>query len=1172
MADNLTYEQRQAVTDRGGKLLVSAAAGSGKTKVLVDRIISYIKDPVDPANIDDFLIITYTKAAAAELRGKIAAKLSEAVSAEPQNRHLQRQLQRLYLTKISTVHAFCGDILREFAYYVDIPADFRIAEENECLELQTIVLEKILDEAYIEAQPESDFYAFVDSQGYGRNDKQLPQIIAKLYDSARCHMDPEGWLDTCIASVNASEISDLSDTPWAQYLIADLHNYLDLQICALNNCIDKASGCAGMDKPIALFHENVAQLQLLRGCNKWNAIVANSAISYGTLTFPRKNVDVDMAARMKAVRDACKKGLQSKLRRFTDTEDQLRADMERNAAATRGLVALTRKFAYEFDCVKKRRRFLDFSDLEHKTLELFLGKQRTGATKLAQEVGERFREVMVDEYQDSNEVQDAIFSAITQKRKNCFMVGDVKQSIYQFRLADPQIFLKKYRNYAYSEEAEPGQGRKILLNKNFRSGQGVINAVNDVFSTCMSEQVGGLTYGEDEMLKKGNAVDSLSESEVELYGIIAKNGAYVDEANFVAHRIFQLLDGNHMIHEGDQLRKIRPGDIAILLRSPGTTEGYYIQALERAGIPYCTKNESNLLEAEEILALRAVLEIVDNPLQDIPLLAAITSKVFAFTADDLAQIKSANPDGCFYDALRNSDLEKAKQFVLLLSDLRRKARQNGLLPLLKHIFTATKIDSIFGALPDGEARVENLQRFYNMAVDYDAGDGKNLSRFLVHLKVFDQKGIQTAKTQANTDAVTVLSIHKSKGLEYPVVILPALSKGFNNESAYDMMLCDKDLGLGMSCVDQKNRVRYPSAPKRAVSAKILSDGLSEEMRILYVAMTRAKERLIMTYSDKNFESVLHEMSLRMSCSDPRLLTMEADCPGKWVLLTALQKGEAGAFFRYADQPEDLKTSDTPWLIDVIIPELIPEGDAVPVEPIRKSENLNKVLDSINASINYTYLHKTATTIPSKQTATQIKGRAKDTEVAEKTMQNYAFMRSFRKPSFIAEDTTGAKLGTAMHIVMQNIRFDLCKDAKGAAGELARLCNEGYITEDQKNSVEPEKIARFFATDIGQKLTNAKDVLREFKFSILEDASRFDADVQDEKILMQGVVDCAIVEDDGITVIDFKTDRISEKALNMAVSRYRLQVSTYADALSRIYQKPIKAAKLYFFELNTFVDI
>ena len=411
MAEKLTPQQEAAVMNRGGKLLVSAAAGSGKTKVLVDRLMSYLLDPIAPANLDDFLIITYTKAAAAELRGKIAAKLTEHIAADPTNRHLQQQMQRLYLAKISTVHSFCSDILKEFSYKLDISSDFRLADESEAAELQILASERVLEQAYAEGN--EDFFAFVDTQGLGRTDYQVPMIIFDVYERSRCHLDPDQWLEGCLSSSCVDGLTDAGQTVWGRYLMDDLFAYLDMHLTALRTCALRANATAHMEKPAALLWDTITQLQRLRDSQTWDDIIVNKDISYGTMRFDKKCEDTLLIDQIKAVRSACKDGLEKKLKIFANESDRVLDDISRTTSAMRGLIATVRRFSQEYQTMKRSRRIVDFSDLEHMALDLLVGKSRSAPTSLAYEIGERYREVMVDEYQDSNAVQDRIFSALT---------------------------------------------------------------------------------------------------------------------------------------------------------------------------------------------------------------------------------------------------------------------------------------------------------------------------------------------------------------------------------------------------------------------------------------------------------------------------------------------------------------------------------------------------------------------------------------------------------------------------------------------------------------------------------------------------------------------------------------------------------------------------------------
>ncbi len=1165
MADKLTPQQSQAVNDRGGKLLVSAAAGSGKTKVLVDRLLSYLTDPVAPADLDEFLIITYTKAAASELRGKIAAKLTERIAEDPENRHLQKQMQRLFLTKISTVHGFCGDLLREYAYKLDLPSDFRVADENECSQIRQTVLTDLLDQAYLTDLQDGDFRAFVDTQGLGRDDRMVPELIEKVYDSARCHLDPDGWLEDCIARSDLESVQDLLQTVWGKYLMNDLQEYLDAQIHVMQQCIYQAQQCGGLEKQVLNLQDTLLQMQQLSGYTLWDDIVSHNKVEYGRLVFPKKNPDPELTERIKAARTACKKGLEKKLQAFTDLSEQALADMEQCAAGTRGLVALVRRFEREYSSAKRRHRILDFGDLEHKTLDLLLGKNHSIETAAAREIGRRFREIMVDEYQDSNGVQDAIFSALTRERQNCFLVGDVKQSIYQFRLADPGIFLEKYHSFLPAEEAGPRQGRKVFLSHNFRSGPEVISAVNDVFSACMTRKVGGLDYGEAESLREGVHHNPIPQA-VELHCIDVQEDTYKEEAAFVADQIQTMLRSGTMIRRGDGMKAVEPEDIVILLRSPGSVGQHFQQALEGKGIRCVSGGGGDLLETEEVGTLRCLLQIIINPRQDIPLISALMSPVFGFTADDLAQVRSKQKKGSFYDALVDSRLPKAEPFLSVLTSLRRDARQYSLSQLLEKCYVLTRIDSIYGSMESGAVKQKNLQAVFKLAVDYEQGGLRDLAQFLQYLDSLEGKGIP-APGGSSSGSVTIMSIHKSKGLEFPVVFLCGLSRAFNRESLRSQILCDQTLGLGLSVAEPHTRVRYPSTAKRAIMVKTAAESLSEEMRVLYVAMTRARDRLIMTFAEKNLQAVIQDMALRMDFDGGDLICRETSCPGKWILLSALQRMEAGQLHGLGGRPGEIKLGDHPWKITVSGAAVSDtEASVSKEELLQLPENAVSMLEK---GICFSYPHVAATWAPSKQTAT---GRKNSVEAVAFSYGDQEFQGKWRTPSFISSRKDARAYGNAIHAAMQYIRYENCNSLDMVREEIQRLLAEGFLTEEQAAMVDSKKIRKFFETDIGTRLTSGTPFLREFKFSLLDDGTNYSPELIGEKVLLQGVVDCALVEADGITIVDFKTDRVSDDTLDRSAAQYRPQLDTYAEALSRIYELPVKEKYLYFFHINKLLKL
>lgn len=1156
MAERLTQQQRQAVYDRGGRLLVSAAAGSGKTKVLVDRLMRYLCDEKDPANIDDFLIITYTKAAAAELRGKIAAKLTQLLALDPQNMHLQRQLQRLYLTKISTVHAFCGDILREYAYELHLPGDFRVADENECNELRERVVDKVLTQFYEEKADDPHFRAFADTQGLGRDDRLLWQIVLQVYDSARCHADAQKWLDDCRKRVQPSACDDAAQTEYGKYLLAQLRVALEEQITTMERCAALMAAQDGCEKQTALLNDNVSALRYLSQATTWEDVRTRADISFGTLRFP-KDFDEELKLQIKSLRDSCKKELAKSLVPFADDSAQVLRDMASSCEAVEGLIALVDAFGESYGAAKRSRRILDFGDLEHKMLDLLLGKQRTSRTAAAREIGARFREVMVDEYQDSNAVQDAIYAALTDERKNLFMVGDVKQSIYQFRLADPGIFLKKYDRFVDAENARAGEDRKVLLTQNFRSRESVLESCNDVFRACMSAEVGGLQYTDDVALHKGGD-DTSAGAPTQLHCIDVRQETYPEEAAFVAKHIRSLLDSG----------QYRPEDIAILLRSPGSAGGYFQRALSEQGIRYATGGGVDLLQTEQIGTLYAILQTIYNPRLDIPLVAALSSPAFGFTADDLAAVREKHKMCTFYDALCRDESEKSRAFLQQLQRLRAVMRSGSLTQIIEQVLLETSMQELYGAMEDGNARVNDLQTFYQLAVEFEAAGKRDLGRFLEYLQSMQEKGLISASEQSMPDCVSIMSIHKSKGLEFPVVYLCNLSREFNTESRRAAVLCHKQLGLGLSAVDREKRLRYPTVAKRAIAAKLGEESLSEELRVLYVAMTRAKERLIMTYASKKLEKKLGDLTQRLQLCPTQMLARKALCPGDWVLLTALQKTEAGALHALAGKPAHTESGKYPWDICLdsapqpTVDTSVEQQNEQPIDEAQFSE--------LSRGLSFRYAHASAVSAPSKLTATGLKGRYQDEEAAENTPAPASAHRC-REASFAQRELQGKDYGNALHLLMQHIDYAACGDAAHIRAEIDQLTAQNFLTAQQSAAIRPETVAAFFATPLGQKLRKG-NVVREFKFSILLDADELHLAPHGERVLLQGVVDCALIEDDGITIVDFKTDRVSDETLPQKIAQYTPQVRAYAKAMQRIYQKNIKQTLLYFFHTAQFVPI
>ncbi|MCI8524377.1 MAG: helicase-exonuclease AddAB subunit AddA [Oscillospiraceae bacterium] len=1181
----LTAAQAAAVQNRGGALLVSAAAGSGKTKVLVDRLMDRICDPAAPRNINDFLIITYTKAAASELRGKISAELGRRLAGTPGDRHLQRQQSLVYLTQISTVHAFCADLLRTYAHLRDLPADFRVAEELECAQLRQRCLETVLEDAYQAAAQFPALEAVTDILGSGRDDRGAAAAVEALYHAAQCHPDPEAWMDACARTLDMAQYAGCAETPWGRELLARFRDFLEAQQALLAAALEDMAELPPLEKAYRpAFQETLEHLELLASLREWDAVSETLALPHKRLQPARGFEDKVLLERFKGVRSRCLDGLKEWRGVFYGGDGETMDDLRGTAEALLGALELARRLQKAYAAEKRRRRMLDFGDLEHEAIRLLTDRAARRPTAAAREVAARYEEVLVDEYQDSNQVQECIFAAIAREGRNRFLVGDVKQSIYRFRLADPGIFLEKYKRYAPAAEAGEGVPRKLLLSENFRSRPEILAAVNDVFCAVMSEAVGDLAYGPDEMLRPGLSFAPAAGPVVELHCIEtaapegASAGKTQTEAQFVAARVAQLLAGGR-IEEQEGSRPVRPEDIVILLRSVSSAAPAYAAALRVRGIPCRSDRGESVLDSREVETLISLLQVIDNPRRDIPLVSALESPLYGFTAQELAEIRARSRGGSFYDALCAAAPERphVQDFLTQLEDLRAQARWLPLHRLVRLVYDRTRAEAIFGAMEGGAQRRANLRTFFTFAAGYPAGGAAALMQLLSDVEARRAQG--TALPPENTaagGAVQLMSIHKSKGLEFPVVILADLSRRFNAEDLRRGVLTHPQLMAAASMLDREQGVRFPTIGRKAISMRLQQESLSEELRVLYVAMTRAKNRLIMTYCSKFVRTELENLAAEAALPAPPSLSARARCPGAWVLMAALCRSEAGALHEAGARPRACAVSEYPWDIrfhsggtQATAPDVSAAAEEAAVPPPLPD------LADLRRRLDYQYPHLGASRVPSKVTATQMKGREVDLEASE----DAAAMlpppaKPLRRPSFVTAKTalTPAEKGTANHLFLQFARYEDCGSEAGLDRELERLLLEEFLTSEQVRAVERQAMLRLFASPLGQRILGCPQVVREFKFSILVDGSFYNPAMAGEQLMLQGVVDCLLVEDDGLTVIDFKTDRVRPGGEDTRAGRYAGQLQAYAMALSRIYGLPVRRRCLYFLTTGRVVEV
>lgn len=1172
----LTEQQRAVVEDRGGTLLVSAAAGSGKTKVLVDRVLRRIVE--EGKNIHEFLIITFTNAAAAELRGKISAALTKELARQPDNRHLSRQLNLLHLSQISTVHAFCGSLIRQYGYLLEIPADCRLLEESERLELLDRQLEELLDEAYEHGGEQ--FRCLTDTLGAGRTDQKLVDLVKAMFEKIQSQPYPEKWLRQ--QEVYMKPGTDLAETVWGRLLMDSARERISWLIARYDWAISVMEGDALLTpKYLPCYRNQRTSLQRMLTAldGPWDGLADAFQMDYPRILV-QKYPDPELLEEIKAVKSDGKDLLEELRRLFGRSSAALIAEQARVAPALEALIDLVGQLEKRFSAEKRRKNLLDFSDQEHLAIRLLVHPESSRPTEVAKAVAGRFTEIMVDEYQDSNRVQELIFTAICAPGDtNRFLVGDVKQSIYGFRQAEPGIFLEKYRTYVPADMAREGQCRKLVLSKNFRSRPELLNAVNDVFSVVMSEPVGDMIYGSEERLYPGlDTYPSSSGPHVELHVLETEKASgqeeskYQREAAWVTRRIAQMLRDKTPVRDGDGLRPVQPGDIAILFRARDAM-GLYSRALKKAGIPVASGGGEDLFQAPEVKVLVDLLRVLNNPHQDIPLLAVLCSPVFRLSNDQLAAIRSGSREARFYDAMRACDAPWCMAAVRKLEDLRQRADGMSADVLVWTLLHETGILAAYSAMEDGGRRRENLLAVYQLARKAASDGYLYLYQLLRSLDRAARRGNITGTEEL--DGVVLTTMHRSKGLEYPVVFLVDLSRKFNFQELKEPVLFDSDMGIGAKITDTEQKLRYPGLCYEAVRYKKRRDLRSEELRVLYVAMTRPKDYLIMTYASEYAASALNR--LRAGAGNPAEVwaATEAGCLGDWVLLAALSRLEAGALFAVCGRPRaGLMGSDSPWRICYEKLEQVELPQSVwTVQQKAGSETTVPSPAQLLERLAWKDSHRLASMTPSKLTATQLKGRDKDQEAAEGAKVQARLPR-LRRPEFILEKQglSATERGTAVHLFLQYADFARCTDTDGVISELDRLCDEEFLTDQQAAAVVPETVAALFSSEVGRQMLDTRHLIREFKFSILEDASAYYTGVDGEQLLLQGVVDAAILDEDGLTVIDFKTDRVTAASAERRAEEYRGQMEVYRRALERIFQKPVRQLVLYFLEAGKAVAL
>ena len=1135
-----TSAQRSAIEESGRAVLVSAAAGSGKTRVLTERLLRRIDSDAD---IDSFLVITFTKAAAAELKGRILDEISERLAVDPDNRRLRRQSALCAKTQIGTIDSFCQSFLRKHCHAAQLSPEFRVIEEDRAEAIKQRVIQRVLDACY--EAPDENFRLLSDTVGAGRDDKRLADTVLELHRKTQSHARPELWLRQQLEALEPAE-TDAGSTVWGAQMLEGMRDdalywaqRMD-EMCALaaNDAVVAAKYGPGFAETALSLHN------FARACSLgWDRARQALPISFprlGTITNPP---DPELKEYTKAVRELCKKSCAKYDKLLSASSEKLIADMHKTAPAMRALIELTLRFDRAYAAEKRRRAEVDFADLEHLTAQL-LTNEDGSPTELARETSRRFCEIMVDEYQDVNRVQDDIFRALSKNGENLFMVGDVKQSIYRFRLADPLIFTEKYEKYAFLSDAAENEPVKIMLQENFRSRREVIDGINVVFSACMSKKLGEIDYDENALLRCGGVYDdSGCAPELILIDVKSDEEDLRDktekEAAVVADKILKLM-ASGMTVSG---RALGYGDIALLMRSANSVGETYRRELILRGIPVAAGQGGSFFAATEITSLMSLLAILDNPHQDVALIAVLRSSVFGFTADELTGIRLCDREGDFYTALKKAaeTNEKCAVFLETLNKLRSRSTDAPVDELLTFIYNELDLTAKCAAMQDAPQRLANLRMMLELSGRFAAGGFRGLHRFCRWLHQLAGRGGDMGAAGAD-DAVRIMTIHKSKGLEFPVVFLCDTSRRFNDADLKQTVLIHPELGLGAKVYDASRRLEYPGLARNAIKQRLRREMLSEEMRLLYVALTRARERLFVTAAVKDPEKKMQSMMLQCTSPMSPEVLIGAQSMADWMIYAQLCSGGDTFKLSLVSAAEAAAQDD-----ETELPHAAP--DAALVERLRRS-------------LAFSYPHEAAAHLPSKVTATELKhlepGDGEAASIAPKSQSR------FRTPR-LGDDRplTPTQRGSAAHTLLQHIDYAKTGSETALREELSRLTEQKFLTPRQAESVDLGCILRLFASPIGRRIMNASRLWREFKFSLLCPAEKIFPGGEGESVLLQGVIDCMIEENGGITIIDYKTDRVHGDETLERAKGYAKQLEAYAYAAQRMTGRPVRECVLYF---------
>ncbi|MBO3443141.1 helicase-exonuclease AddAB subunit AddA [Clostridium sp. CCUG 7971] len=1241
-----TNEQQAVIDSRDCNLLVAAAAGSGKTAVLVERIIQMITDRDNPIDIDKLLVVTFTNAAASEMRERVGDAIGKSLDKNPENKHLQSQLVLLNKASITTIHSFCLEVIKSNFHKINLDPNFRIGDTTECTLLKQEAIEEVFEQLYVEQ--DKGFLNLVESYAERRGDSNLADIILRIYNFAMASPNPKEWLEFSAEQFNIDESFEFSNSIWAKAILDTVKIEVSGMEISMAKALEELQDIEELETYLDKFKSDYNGIKrILEGCNKtWDdAFKAMSSIKFENYTKGVKRIPkdaptyiTDIKKKADDIRKKAKKSIESMIAStFCKENEDINDELRYLYNVAKSISETVIKFEEAYDSKKREKGIIDFNDIEHFALKILTEKDDNGndiPSDIALGYRDKFYEIFIDEYQDSNLVQEVLLSTIAKiKVPNRFMVGDVKQSIYRFRQAKPEIFLKKYADY----DSEKGSlYRKIMLYKNFRSREEVVDCANYIFENTMSLHIGEIDYTEEERLNLGaifkentnekalvggpseihimqsklRSEDSSEEKENESNEEEEEVDNIQLEARMVGKIIKDLMNQNEdgkiqMVYDKklDDYRPVQFKDIVILLRATSAWAPVFADELMNMDIPTYADTGIGYFDTIEIKTIISLLQVIDNPMQDIPLLAVLKSPICGFTPEDLIDIRVEDGQKSFYEALEmfsQSEDEKSKkciEFINRLHDYKEKSLYMSTDEFLWYLYTKTGYYAYAGALPGGSQRQANLKILFERAKQFEETSFKGIFNFINFVSKLRKSNTDmgSAKTLGeNANVVRIMSIHKSKGLEFPVVICSGMGKNFNTQDFKKDILYHHNLGYGPQVVDYERRISYPSIAKEALKSKINVENLSEEMRVLYVAFTRPKEKLIITGSTRNIEKSLKSWSNGIDGNEP--ISQYKILKGKgfldWIMPAVLKHKDLENLREIADIDIDnidnhsSKWNAKIWYKDDVSIEEKEDEEQEGIKGIIKNLDVDKP-DSeyyydIKEKLDYIYPYELCVTKPASISVTEIK-KIQNNYEEEYTKDIFNNQISLKKPLFMQESEvndkiTGAEKGTIVHLVMEVLDFNKINSISEIEEQIKSFISKGIITNKQSSVINPYKIYKFFKSDLGQRVLKSqfikkeqaiyaqikmKDVYIYEELETYDEITRYD----DESLMLRGIIDMYFEEDEKIVIVDYKTDFVNEENKEDVVNRYKKQLDLYAQVVEDLTGKEVKEKYVYLFGID-----